>query len=143
MFLSHCFYPFQSYCNYHYQRNNLFFILQLCKLHCGLASRLYTKYNFLKQPPRGVLQKRCSENIQQIYKRTSMSKQSNFIEITLRHGCSPVNLLHFFRTPFPSNTSGQLLLDFNVKFQMTDLQLMRVISHLSFIQHFLLYLNQL
>ena len=26
--------------------------------------------------------------------------QSNFIETTLRHGCSPVNLLHIFRTPF-------------------------------------------
>ena len=25
---------------------------------------------------------------------------SNFIEIALRHGCSPVNLLHNFRTPF-------------------------------------------
>ena len=24
----------------------------------------------------------------------------NFIEITLRHGCSPINLLHIFRTPF-------------------------------------------
>ena len=34
----------------------------------------------------------------------------NFIEITLRHGCSPVNLLHIFRTPFPKNTSEQLLL---------------------------------
>ena len=30
--------------------------------------------------------------------------QSNFIEITLRHGCPPVNLLHIFRTPFPENT---------------------------------------
>ena len=37
--------------------------------------------------------------------------QSNFIEITLRHGCSPVNLLHVFRTPFSRNTSGWLLLD--------------------------------
>ena len=36
--------------------------------------------------------------------------QSNFIEIALRHGCSPVNLLHIFRTPFPKNTSGRLLL---------------------------------
>ena len=35
----------------------------------------------------------------------------NFIEIALRHGCSPVNLLHIFRTPFPKNTSGWLLLD--------------------------------
>ena len=34
----------------------------------------------------------------------------NFIEIALRHGCSPVNLLHIFRTPFPKNTSGWLLL---------------------------------
>ena len=34
----------------------------------------------------------------------------NFIEITLRHGRSPVNLLHIFRTPFPKNTSGVLLL---------------------------------
>ena len=36
--------------------------------------------------------------------------QSNFIEITLRHGCSSVNLLHIFRTPFLKNTSGQLIL---------------------------------
>ena len=35
----------------------------------------------------------------------------NFIEIALRHGCSPVNLLHIFRTPFPKNTFGWLLLD--------------------------------
>ena len=40
--------------------------------------------------------------------------QSNFIEITLRHGCSPVNLLHIFRTLFPKNTSGWLLLNINV-----------------------------
>ena len=26
------------------------------------------------------------------------------------HGCSTVNLLHIFRTPFPRNTSGGLLL---------------------------------
>ena len=34
----------------------------------------------------------------------------NFIEIALWHGCSPVNLLHIFRTPFLKNTSGRLLL---------------------------------
>ena len=33
----------------------------------------------------------------------------NVIEIALRHGCSPVNLLHIFRTPFPMNTPGWLL----------------------------------
>ena len=39
-----------------------------------------------------------------------MKLQSDFIEITLRHGCSPVNLLHIFRTPFPKNASGGLLI---------------------------------
>ena len=34
----------------------------------------------------------------------------SFIEITLQHECSPVNLLHIFRTPFPRNRPGQLLL---------------------------------
>ena len=36
--------------------------------------------------------------------------QSNFIEITLQYMCPPVNLLQSFRTPFPKNTSGRLLL---------------------------------
>ena len=36
----------------------------------------------------------------------------NFTEITFQHGCSPVNLLHIFRTLFykKKNTSGGLLL---------------------------------
>ena len=42
----------------------------------------------------------------------SISLQSNFIEISLRHGYSPVNLLRVLRTPFPKNTSGRLLLDY-------------------------------
>ena len=33
-----------------------------------------------------------------------------FIEIALRHGCSPVNLLRIFKTPFLKNTSGRPLL---------------------------------
>ena len=41
----------------------------------------------------------------------SINLQSNFIEITLWNGCSPVNLLHVLRTPFPKNTSGRLLLN--------------------------------
>ena len=36
--------------------------------------------------------------------------QSNFIEITLGHKCSPVNLLYIFRTLFPKSTSAGLLL---------------------------------
>ena len=34
----------------------------------------------------------------------------NFIEIILRHGCSPVKMMHIFRTPFLRNTSWWLLL---------------------------------
>ena len=34
----------------------------------------------------------------------------NIIEITFRHGCSPVNLLHIFRTSFLRNTFGEFLL---------------------------------
>ena len=40
--------------------------------------------------------------------------QSNFIEITLRYGCSSVNLLHFFRIPFLKNTPGGLLLSIDM-----------------------------
>ena len=52
-----------------------------------------------KQPSRGILKKSCSENKQQIYR-------THLIEIIPRHTCSPVNLLHIFRTPFTKNTSG-------------------------------------
>ena len=56
-----------------------------------------------KRLSKGVLKKECSENMQEICR-------CNFIEIALRHGCSPVNLLHIFKTLFPKNTSGRLLL---------------------------------
>ena len=62
-----------------------------------------------KQPFKSVLRKRCSKNMQQIY-RTPWQVAFNFIEIALWHGCSQVNLLHIFRTPFPKNTSGGLFL---------------------------------
>ena len=32
-------------------------------------------------------------------------------KFTGEHGCSPVNLLYIFRTPFPKNTSGRLHLN--------------------------------
>ena len=34
----------------------------------------------------------------------------NFIEIAIQHRCFPVHLLHIFRTHFPNNISGWLLL---------------------------------
>ena len=38
----------------------------------------------------------------------------NFMEIGLRHGCSPVNVLHIFRTTFLKNASGWLLLNIRI-----------------------------
>ena len=76
--------------------------------------------NVQKQPPRGVLRKRCSEICSKFTGEhpcrsvISIKLQSNFTEITLRHGCSPLNLLHVFWTPFPRNTSGWLLLNVQI-----------------------------
>ena len=74
-----------------------------------------------KQLSRGVLKKRCSENMQQIYRRTPMTKcDFNKVAILLKShfdGCSSVNLLHIFRTPSPKNTSWWLLLKTEVFFE--------------------------
>ena len=56
-----------------------------------LFSKVYKRhiYSYLlhcteqKQPPRGVFRKRCSENMQQIYKRTPRPK-SDFNKVTLQ-----------------------------------------------------------
>ena len=58
-------------------------VLKLCRKFIG------------KHPCRGVI---------------SIKLQSNFIEITLWEGSSPVNLLNIFRSTFPRNTSGWLFL---------------------------------
>ena len=62
---------------------------------------------------KGVL-KTCSKFTGEHLCRSVISKKllCNFTEITLRHGCSPVNLLHIFRTPFTKNTSRWLLPEF-------------------------------
>ena len=73
-----------------------------------------TLSKYQKQPSRSVHRKRCSENMLQIYRRTLIPKCDfnkvallcNFIEITLRHGCSPVILLHIFRKRIYKNTSA-------------------------------------
>ena len=76
-----------------------FHIKHQCQLSWSpaLAKWLRTAVAF-----RGVLKETCSKNMQQ-----NLQKKSNFIEITLRHGCSHSNLLlHNFRTPFDKITSG-------------------------------------
>ena len=57
----------------------------------------------------------------------SVKLQSNFIEIALLHGCSPVNLLHIFRTPCPRNTSGWLLLNKSYLIHLNSLNTRREI----------------
>ena len=89
----------------------------------SVVTKLIVKEKIMRyiqnQTYRAVLRKRCFENMQQIYRRTPKPKcdfnkvACNFIEITLRLGCSPVNLLHIFRTPFPKNTPRWLLLKLN------------------------------
>ena len=49
----------------------------------------------------------------------SIMLYSNFIETTLRHGRSAVNLLDMFRTPFSENSSGWVVL--NLPLVVTDL----------------------
>ena len=64
---------------------------------------------------KGVL-KICSKSLGENTCRSviSIKSQSNFIEIILRHGFSPVNLLHIFRTPFLKNTFGWLFFSFSM-----------------------------
>ena len=70
-----------------------------------------------KQYPRDVLRKRCSEHIRQSYKRTPMptcnfNKVASQVEIAIWHGCSPINLIHIFRTSFSKNTFEGLFSEF-------------------------------
>ena len=48
--------------------------------------------NRQKQSLRGVLMKRHSEDMKQIYRRTPIPNSDLTIEITLLHGCSSANL---------------------------------------------------
>ena len=88
-----------------------FFLIWFTELHLCNWSKSSCPEMFLGK---GV--KNWCEKLQQIYRRTPIPKcdfnkaASNFIEITLRHGCSPINLLHIFRTSFPKSASGRLLL---------------------------------
>ena len=72
-----------------------------------------------KQPSRGVLTKRCSKNTQQTCRKTricrSVISRKLLCNIILWHVCSPVNLLHIFRTSFCKNTSGDCFWRKNVK----------------------------
>ena len=59
---------------------------------------------------KGVLKIRIKFTGEHTCRSVSIKLLWDFIEIVLRHGCSPVNSLHIFRTPFPKDISGRLLL---------------------------------
>ena len=62
-----------------------------------------------KQSTRWVFQEICSRNIQIVYRKTKV--HFHFIEITILHVYSAVNVLHLCRrTPFLKNTYGELFL---------------------------------
>ena len=63
-----------------------------------------------KQSTRCDFQKSCSRNIQTVYRITSIQKcDFSFLENTLRHGYSSVNMPHICnRTPFSENSYEEL-----------------------------------
>ena len=63
---------------------------------------------------KGVL-KICSKFTEKHLCRSAISIKliCKIFEIALRRGCSPVNFLHIFRTHFPKNFSGWLVLAFS------------------------------
>ena len=70
----------------------------------ALHSRSYKK-SVLKIYSEFTVQNPCQSVI-------SIKLFYNFIEIALRRGCSPVNLVHIFRKAFHKNTPGALLLKY-------------------------------
>ena len=95
--------------NQHYFMLDLNIILNLLKDFWFIISNLKQPTDVLLR--KGVL-KICSKFTGEHPCRSAISIKLlfNFIEITLWLGCSPVNLLPIFRTPFPRNTSWWLLL---------------------------------
>ena len=96
--------------------------MMILKWGRGVDWYLFTDYvrvdNLMKQPPRIVfigkgVMKICSKFTGEhpCLSAISVKLLCNFIEITLRYGCSPVNVMHIFRTPFPKNTSGRLVMN--------------------------------
>ena len=57
----------------------------------------------------------------------SLGLLCNFLKIMFVHGCSPVNLLHIFRTLFSKNTSGRLLL--GLVYTLVDFLHFRLLYH--------------
>ena len=90
------------YFGLYFGNSNLCRIL-MCFMYRSSHPELFFKKGVLKICSKFTCEHPCWSVI-------SIKLLCNFIKIALRHGCSPVNLLHIFRTPFSRNTSGWLLL---------------------------------
>ena len=88
----------------------MFYILAVLKIFAKFTKKIGSSHLdlFLGN---GVL-KICRNFTGEHSCRRAISKmlQSNFIEIALRRGCSPLNFKHIFKTSFSKNASGRLLL---------------------------------
>ena len=75
------------------------------------VSKLHPKWVLEKNKVNSVVTKFCvTSSSLEVFWKYAGNLQNNFIEITLRHGCPPVNLLHIFTTSSRQNTSGELVL---------------------------------
>ena len=72
----------------------------------------------------------------------SIKLQSNFVEITLRHERSLVNLLHTFRALFYKNTSGWLLLFVAVNINNSDICISLDFIHWTCLNFFILKMTK-
>ena len=71
--------------------------------HGSSPSEVFLRKDVLKICSKFTGEHQCRSGV-------SINLLCNFTVIALLHGCSPVNLLHIFRTPFLKNTSRRLLL---------------------------------
>ena len=92
--------------------NSFLLLIILQRSGCGnsVLKRLWSSHSevFFRKDVLKICSKFTGEHL--CRRVISIKLRSNFIEIALRHGCSPVNLLHVFRTSFPRSTSWWLLL---------------------------------
>ena len=100
-------------------RTKFYYASSKIKRKIGKAFVAEARRHHLEVFLRGVL-KICTKFTGEYLYRSVISIMflCNFIEITLQHENSPVNLLQIFRTPFPDNTSNGLLASINPELRL-------------------------
>ena len=114
---------------------------QHCIIQPKVTSSNSTHYYWTRFQPNSGKIRSSHPKEQPCQSAISIKLLRNFIEITLRHGCSAVNLLHIFRTPL----SKWLLLNYWFSFLLTLLtypplfEFMSLFLHINALQKKLLY----